>query len=203
MESVQKLISKIESVVEEHQNKKPDSEIKNYLFLIKRKDLSHGVKKHRQHEPLNETHQLSYHFSNNSKLAPYVYEDEDETSHVKRSVVSTNFPKDITYRAFITSILDVFWTPYDKFHSTTLLEGNMEMLFKELNVDTVVFDGTIDLSIRRLGNSSKSFNKLIQLLNNRFNVSVIFIAKKEDGSVINYNKLNIEKSFSFMIEDVL
>lgn len=200
MDYIQEIGLKILSVVKEKQK---SSEVKNYMFYIERDNILCGLNtvEHR-YEPLNETHQLCYHLYNIEGLSSYIVEDEDKMSHIINPILCPTFPNTITYRAFITSILDCFWSPYIKTQNTSALEKHLINMFSEIKINYVVFDTTKDSSIRRLANSNKSVNKLFELLNSKLSVSLMFIANKSDGELIDYKKLDVNKSSSLTVENI-
>lgn len=112
------------------------------------------------------------HYDGKGVFASYTYEDDAGMTHIKRKYLLAKFPIKETYKSLITSILDEFWTPYNSEHSTKKLEEQLLCLFKEMSIELVIFEKA------KVSLSDKPVVKLLNFLNNRLEVSVIFVNLK-------------------------
>lgn len=191
MDFIKNIIIKIEKILTYHMNKKDTDDIENHLLLVSKPTPQYCMKKGRQFEPLNETHQLGYHFHENNNLKSYTYEDEEKITHVKQAIVSVLFPSIVNYRNYLTTILDSFWTPYNHSSSIKQLEEHMEKLFKELSIDIVIFDATTDSSILQIVSNKQETKELMDFVNIRLGIPIVFIANKEDGVLIDFEDFSL------------
>jgi len=108
-------------------------------------------------------------------------------AQTKRPFTEAKAPKEYSYRSFITAILDGFWTPYNIEHPVEALEYNIRHLFKQMSIELVVFNYLYDDSYKTI-HSTLEIERLINFLNEKIGVSLVFIAK---GLEEPNDKLNI------------
>lgn len=189
MNYTNQIISRVEDIVSSAKYDTKSGMIENHLLLISKPNKSYYMKSGPQYGLFNETHQLIYHFTKSKKLFSYIYEDEERVSHMKWPLCSAIFPKSVTYRDFLVSILDRFWTTDYEFlltGTTSSLEKHLINMFRELKIDAVLLDGTTDLSITKIGKDREGFREFLNLLNERLKVAVILLANKKDRDSIDF-----------------
>lgn len=192
MTYTKQIISKVEDIVSSAECGKRKGHVKNYLLLISKPSESFYMKPGVQYGLLDNTHQLIYHFNASKKLFSFIYEDTKGISHIKWPLCSAIFPENVSYRDFLVSILDRFWTTDEEFLSSSSifsLENHLVNMFTELKADVVLLDGTTNLFINKLGKEREGFEKLLVLLNEKLKVSVILMANRKDEKSIDFDSL--------------
>lgn len=192
MTYAKQIISKVEDIVSSAECNKKSGQVRNYLLLISKPSENFYTKTGVQYGLLDNTHQLIYHFNASKRLFSSIYEDEKGISHIKWPLCSAIFPENVSYRDFLVSILDRFWTTDEEFFLTSSissLENHLVNMFRELKMDAVLLDGTTNLFITKLSKEREGFEKLLVLLNEKLKVSVVLMANRKDEKSIDFNSL--------------